>query len=276
MVSARRSERFWLKASPPTPSVWPATTKVEPFSFASVSASPRAFTDGIDAELIEAELKSNWISRSMFGLVAAISAICSRSLVDSERVLRLRSPSTKLACFALTSGSICAARAPMESPRVSGLGCNALRICSADTLPSPASANVAVIDSPAQIVIALSPEKLKLVIVVVLVVKSESRPAQRFDAWTIGRVRKGDCDARHFRESFSSCSHASRNRARSRSVRTSALVIWITLRAFGARAGETGCSRGGGDVAGTDPNGFRGHDKSAFGNGRAAPGPPLV
>src|SRR5262249_30769357 len=98
-------------------------------------------------------------------------------------------PSTKLTCFALTSGSICAGRASMESPRVGGgLGCNALMICSADTLPSAASAKVAVIDSPAQIVIALSPEKLKRVIVVVLVVTPAGRPAQRFDAWTIGRV----------------------------------------------------------------------------------------
>jgi hypothetical protein len=63
-----------------------------------------------------------------------------------------------------------------------------LRICSADTLPSPASAKVAVIDSPAQIVTALGPEKLKRVIVIVLVVIPEGRPAQRFDAWTIGRV----------------------------------------------------------------------------------------
>jgi hypothetical protein len=155
------------------PSVWPA---------------PRAFTDGIEAGRIEAELNSNLISRSMFGLVAAISAICPRSLINSERALRLRRPSTKLACFALTSGSICAGRAPMESPRMGGLGCNALRICSADTLPSPASAKVAVIDSPAQIVIILSPEKLKRVIVIVLVVIPEGRPAQRFDAWTTGRV----------------------------------------------------------------------------------------
>src|SRR5215475_8618606 len=138
----------------------------------------------------------------MFGLVAAISAICSRSLIDSERVLRLRRPSTKPACLALTAGSICAEGAPMESPRVSGLGCNALRICSADTLPSPASAKVAVIDSAAQIVTAFSPEKLKLVIIVVLVMKSAGRPAQRFDAWTIGRGRRGSCDARHFGESL--------------------------------------------------------------------------
>ena len=89
--------------------MWPATTKVEPRSFGSDSASPSACTEGIEALLMSAELKSKWISRSIFGLVAAISAISSRSPIDSDRVLRLRTLLTKFASLALTAGSTCGA-----------------------------------------------------------------------------------------------------------------------------------------------------------------------
>src|SRR5690242_4110337 len=46
--SARRSDRFWLYSSPPAASVWPATTKVEPFNSALLRARPSACTDGSD------------------------------------------------------------------------------------------------------------------------------------------------------------------------------------------------------------------------------------
>ena len=88
----------------------------------------------------------------MFGLVAAISAICSRSPSDSDLVLRLRSVLTKPISFALMAGSTCG---PLERPRVKGFGCNALTILSAETVPSAASASPAVIDSAALMVIAL-------------------------------------------------------------------------------------------------------------------------
>src|SRR3984893_12461970 len=122
MVSARRSERSWLNASLPTPSVWPATTKVEPFRLGFDSALPSSCTAWVEVLLIAAELKSKLISRSMFGLVDAISAICSRSPSDSDRVLRLRTVLMKLISFALIVGS---AFGPIDRPRGTGFGCHA-------------------------------------------------------------------------------------------------------------------------------------------------------
>src|SRR5262249_8456799 len=191
MVSARRSDRSWLNASPPTPSVWPATTKVEPRSFGSDSAAPSACPEGIDSLLMSAELKSKWISRSIFGLVAAIWAISSRSPIDIDRVLRLRRLCTKFISCALAGSTW---GVPTERPRVSGFGCSALRIWSDDTL-SPAKARPAVVDGAAQMVIAFSPENLtKLVIVVVLAV---ARLFGRLDAANLGWVHAIECDVHH-------------------------------------------------------------------------------
>ena len=55
-VGGQRSERSWLYASPPAASVWPATTKVEPFRSGFESARPKACTDDIDLALMFAEL----------------------------------------------------------------------------------------------------------------------------------------------------------------------------------------------------------------------------
>src|SRR3569832_1275762 len=67
-----------------------ATTKVEFLSAGFDSALPSSCTAGSEAWLIRAELYSNRISRSIFGLAAASSAICSRSPSESERDGRLR------------------------------------------------------------------------------------------------------------------------------------------------------------------------------------------
>src|ERR1700742_2189117 len=142
---------------------------------------------------MSAELKSKWISRSIFGLVAAISAISSRSPIDIDRVLRLRMLATKFTSLALTAGSTLGTST--ERPRVSGFGCSALMIWSDDTL-SPAKAMPAVIESAAQMVIAFNPENLtKLVIVVILVVTRP--PLWRLDAPNIGRVHRDECDRGH-------------------------------------------------------------------------------
>jgi len=45
-----------LYSSPPIASVWPATTKVEPFSTGSDSALPSACTEGTDVLAMSAEL----------------------------------------------------------------------------------------------------------------------------------------------------------------------------------------------------------------------------
>src|ERR1700756_4658178 len=94
--------------------------KVNPFSFGSDRAWPSAWTEGIDDWRIEAELKSKLISRSIFGLVAAISAISSRSPSDSDRVLRLRILARKLSSLALAAASTWGG--PTDRPRVSGCG----------------------------------------------------------------------------------------------------------------------------------------------------------
>src|SRR4051794_33827865 len=101
----------------------------------------------------------------MFALVAAISAICSRSPSDSDRVLRFRRLSRKLTSLAWTEGSTWGAGV-IDIPRVNRFGCSALRIWSAETALSAASARPALIDNAVHRVIALSPENLlKLVIV---------------------------------------------------------------------------------------------------------------
>src|SRR5207248_7139601 len=89
--------------------------------------------------------------RSIFGLLAASSAISWRSPSDSDRVLRLRSVLTKLVSLARVAASA-GCCGPVERPRVApGFGFRASRILSAETV-SPAAARPAVIDSAALIV----------------------------------------------------------------------------------------------------------------------------
>src|ERR1700744_4923705 len=138
--------------------------KVVPFSCGSDSASPRCCTADIDPWLIEAELKSKLISRSIFGLLAAIVSSWLRSSIESERVERLRTVLMKLLLAARGGSTV--------RPRVSGGAFSELRIALVEGLLSPANATPAVIDSAALMAIALSPKNLtKLVIVVILKIK---------------------------------------------------------------------------------------------------------
>jgi hypothetical protein len=97
-------------------------------------------------------------------LVAANSAICSRSPVESDRVERLRTVFRNVASLACTAGSACG---PADRPRVTGFGFNASRILSEEMLLSPASARPAVIDSAAVSVIAFSAKNLSKRVIVV-------------------------------------------------------------------------------------------------------------
>jgi hypothetical protein len=67
----------------------------------------------------------------------------------------------------------------IERLRVSGFGCNALRIWSAETL-SPAMARPAVSDSAAPSVIAVKPESLRRLVMVLILAGYDS-------VWMLGR-----------------------------------------------------------------------------------------
>src|SRR6185437_7829333 len=136
--------------------------KVEPFSCGSDSASPRCCTADIEPWLIEAELKSKLISRSIFGLLAAIVSSWLRSSIESERVERLRTLLMKLLSAARCGST--------DRPRVKGGAFSEFTMTLVEgLLLSPANARPAVIDSAAPMAIALSPKNLtKLVIVVIL------------------------------------------------------------------------------------------------------------
>src|SRR5215475_8915696 len=135
--------------------------KVVPFNCGSDSASPRCCTADIEPWLIAAELKSKLISRSIFGLLAAIVSSWLRSSIESERVERLRT---------LLMKPLSAARCgSADRLRVTGGAFSEFTMVLVEGLLSPANARPAVIDSAALMVIALSPKNLtKLVIAVIL------------------------------------------------------------------------------------------------------------
>src|SRR3954447_3773187 len=165
--------------------------KVEPFRLGSESALASSSTACSELLLMSAELLSKRISRSIFGLVAAISAISWRSSNESDRVLRLRTKLRKLTSFICLAVSTCGAA--IERPRVGDVGLSARTILSADTV-SPAKAMPTVIDSAAPSVTMES----KRVIVVILNVTPARLAAWRFDAVNIGQVQIDECDLRHF------------------------------------------------------------------------------
>src|SRR5262249_36251771 len=135
--------------------------------------------------------------RSIFGLVAASCATSSRSPSDSDRVERLRSVLMKVASLACAAVSTC--WPPADRPRVSGFGCSALEIWSAEITASPASARPAVIDSAAPSAMAVIPESLEmLVMVVFLWVTPAILPACVLDGGTLRQVQSAECDPSHW------------------------------------------------------------------------------
>src|SRR6185437_193427 len=131
------------------------------------SASPRCCTDDIELWLIEAELKSKLISRSIFGLSRVRLWSWSRSSIDSERVGRLRTLLINVISrcfFSIDCGST-------ERLRVAGAAFSDVMIALVEIVLSPAKARPAVIESAAPMVIALIPKSVtELVIVVILAV----------------------------------------------------------------------------------------------------------
>jgi hypothetical protein len=77
----------------------------------------------------------------------------------------LRSELTNVASLAWAAVLTCCV--PADRPRVSGFGCSALAIWSAEITLSPASANPAVIDSAAPSAMAVIPESLEMLVMVV-------------------------------------------------------------------------------------------------------------